>query len=118
MPFPSTLQAIREFRHQMLLEEAEQEHRAAFAVRPCVSKGAFMFGEGNDWMIQRGVDEVLSCRDMLTPTPQQPSQIARLRAYLADLMRSIAPQKSARKQHAERPMLTSENPQVARHPTG
>jgi hypothetical protein len=81
LPYPSTLQAVRESRHLMLLEEAARERRTASALPQHVRQEGAMVSEGHhDSIVQREIDEALSCRDMPEPSPRQPSPMVRLRA--------------------------------------
>jgi hypothetical protein len=97
MPYPSTLQAVREFRHLMLLEEAARERRATSAVPQPIRKEGAMFSESyRDSIIQRGFDEALVCRDMLAPAPHQPSPLVRLCARLVAIMHGFALHKPSR----------------------
>ena len=94
MPYPSTLQAIREFRHLMLLEEAARERCTASALPQHVRQAGAMFREGrHDSIVQRGIDEALSCRDMLDPALRQPRPIVRLCARLVAVGHWVAPHK-------------------------
>ncbi len=97
MPYPSTLEAVRESRHLMLLEEAARERRAASAVPQPIRQEGAMFSESHrDSIVQRGIDEALACRDMLAPAPHQPSPIVRLCARLVVIMHGFAPHKPSR----------------------
>jgi hypothetical protein len=83
LPYLSTLQAVREFRHQPLLEEALRERLAAAAVQAAASQEGTMFGEDHhDSIVQRGIDEALACRDMLAPAPPERLPITRVIAHL------------------------------------
>jgi hypothetical protein len=96
LPYPSTLQAVREFRHLMLLEEAARERRTASALPQHVRQEGAMVSEGHhDSIVQREIDEALSCRDMPEPSPRQPSPMVRLRALVA-VGHWVAPQKPSR----------------------
>lgn len=90
MPYPSTLQAIWEYRFQALLEEAARERRANLAVRTRLGQEEAMFGADQDSIIQRGIDEALACQDMLARTPVPPSRWARIVVYLVGLGQSVA----------------------------
>src|SRR5215211_4202642 len=97
MPYPSTLQAIREFRHLMLLEEAARERRSALALPQHVRREGAMFSEGqHDSIVQRGIDEALSCGDILEPALPQPSPMVRLWARLVAVGHRVAPHKPSR----------------------
>ena len=55
MPYPSTLEAVRESRHLMLLEEAARERRAASAVlQPITQEGAMISAGLRASIVQRG----------------------------------------------------------------
>jgi hypothetical protein len=105
LPYPSTLQAIQEFRHLMLLEEAARERRTASALPQHVRQEGAMFSEGHHYSIaQRGIDEALSCRDMLEPAPRQPSPIVRLCARLVAVGHRVAPHKPSH-EHGGTPVV-------------
>ena len=101
MPYPSTLQAVRESRHLMLLEEAARERRAASAVLQPITQEGAMTSEGlRASIVQRGIDEALSCRDMLAPGLHQPSPVVRLCVRLVAFMHGFAPHKPSREHRA------------------
>lgn len=111
MPYPSTLQAVREFRHQMLLEEAARERRTAWVVQSDESQEGFMFGEcHHDLVIQRGIDEALACRDMLARAPDKPSPIVRLLAQLAAITRLRAPRQPTGEHSVPQAIASVTNP--------
>ena len=107
MPYPSTLQAVRESRHLMLLEEAARERRAASAVLQPITQEGAMTSEGlRTSIVQRGIDEPLSCRDMLEPALHQPSPVVRLCVRLGAIMHGFVPHKPSR-EHRAIPNVTS-----------
>jgi hypothetical protein len=111
MPYPSTLQAVREFRHQMLLEDAARERRTASVIELDKSQEGSMFREcHHDWVIQRGIDEALACRDMLARDPDQPSLIVRLIAQLAAITNLPAPRKPTSEESVPHVIASSTNP--------
>jgi hypothetical protein len=90
LPYPSTLLAVWEYRFQELLEEAARERLAISAVQSHRRQEEIMFGDGQDSIVQRGIDEALACRDMLTRAPVAPSRLARIVAHLVGLGQSFA----------------------------
>jgi hypothetical protein len=89
VPYPSTLQAVWEYRHQGLLAEAARERLAILASRPPGRQERSVFGEAHDSIIQRGIDEALACQDMLERVPVAPSRVTRLVAFIVDLRQAL-----------------------------
>jgi hypothetical protein len=85
VPYPSTLQAVWEYRHRDLLTEAVGERLAIKAVQPRGGREGSMFEQNRDAMIQRGIDEALACQDMLLPAPFPPSRRTRMIGFIAKL---------------------------------
>lgn len=60
-----------------------------------------MFDEArHDSIVQQGIDEALACRDMLEPSPVQPSLLARSLAWCLTSARDFAFQRWPRKRRA------------------
>jgi hypothetical protein len=66
-----------------------------------------MFGEGHrDPVVQRGIDEVLACQDMLARTPVKPSLLAQAVAWIVAAAPWARAHQPVSKRREIRPVVT------------
>jgi hypothetical protein len=104
LAYLASLAAVREFRHQQLLQEAAHERLAAAAIAASFERESAMFGEGHhDSIVQPGIEEALACQDVLQRDPPSSSLLARSRAWLVAIVRAFARHKRPEAPHAVSP---------------